>query len=102
MIIPVCSDTVTVQSKPSALGSSPSTDKQSVSQTVSPAVTATAPLPVGIISSITLSVAEALDSTQRVSAFPMGLKDKEADQAGNPFFPLTVLALWFLSLINTF
>jgi hypothetical protein len=39
------------------------------------------------MSPITLSVAEALDSTQCISTFLMGLKDKEADQAGNPFVP---------------
>jgi hypothetical protein len=69
MIIHVCSDIVTVHRKPSALGSSPSTDKQSVSQTVSPTVTAAAPLPMGMINLITLSIAEVLESTQRVSAF---------------------------------
>jgi hypothetical protein len=93
MIIPISFDIVTVHRKPSALGSSPSTYKQSVSQTISPTVIVAAPLSVGVISLITLSVAKALDSTKRVSAFLMGLKDKEADRVDNPFFPLTVLAL---------
>jgi hypothetical protein len=43
---------------------------------------------VGVISPITLSIAEALDSTQRISSFHMGLKNKEADRAGKPFVPI--------------
>jgi archaellum biogenesis ATPase FlaH len=93
MNIAVYFDIVTIRRKPLALGSSQSTVKQAISQMVSLAITVVAPLPVGVISLITLSIAEALDSSQRVSAFLTGLKDKEADRAGNPFFPLTILVL---------
>jgi hypothetical protein len=72
-----------IRRKPSAPNSSHSSDRQSASQTVSPIVTAPAPLSVGAIGPITLSIAEALDSTHRISAFLTGLKDKEVDQACN-------------------
>jgi hypothetical protein len=72
--------------------SSCSSDRQSVSQTVSPIVTAPIPLSVGVISPVTLSVAEALDPTQRISTFLTGLRDKEADQVGNLNFSINHLS----------
>jgi hypothetical protein len=89
--ITACSDIMNICEKPSAPGSSCSSDRQSVSQMVSPIINALVPLSVGVISSITLSVVEALDSTQRISAFLTGLRDKEADQADNLNFSFNSL-----------
>jgi hypothetical protein len=86
VIIIICSNIINICKKTPALDSSQRSNKQSTSQTVSPVVTAPAPLPVGVTSLITLSVAEALDSTQRISAFLTRLKDMEANQAGNLTF----------------
>jgi hypothetical protein len=55
-----------------------------------------------MISPITISVTEALDSTQRISAFLIWLKDEKADRVGNPFPFFIILVLLFYSLINTF
>jgi hypothetical protein len=89
--ITACSDIMNICEKPSVPGSSCSSDRQSVSQMVSPIINALVPLSVGVISSITLSVVEALDSTQRISAFLTGLRDKEADQADNLNFSFNCL-----------
>jgi hypothetical protein len=45
-----------------------------------------------VTDSTTLSVAEACDFCQRTSEFLEGLKNREADQSGNPFTPSLFLS----------
>jgi hypothetical protein len=47
---------------------------------------------VGVTGSTTLSVAEAWDYCRRTTEFLEGLKDREADQEGNPFTPSLFLS----------
>jgi antirestriction protein ArdC len=48
---------------------------------------------VGVTGSSALSVAEAWNFCQRAAEFLEGLKNKEADQQGNPFTPSLFLSL---------
>jgi hypothetical protein len=57
-------------------------------QMVAPVVAATIPPPMGVISPITLSIADALDYSRRISAFLEGLKNWEANREGNLLFHL--------------
>jgi hypothetical protein len=55
-----------------------------------------------VTSSTTQSVAEALDFCRRTAESLEGLKNREADQQGNPFTPSLFLSFIFFGWLVTF
>jgi hypothetical protein len=75
-----------VHRKSSVSGPSKQADKQvTILQTATPVITVTAPSPVGVISSKSVSTAKAWDYARRATEFLEYLKNKEVDWEGNPF-----------------
>jgi hypothetical protein len=80
---------LTARRKPSASGPPKQDDKQaSVLQIATSVIAAAAHTLVGAIDSKVVSTAKAWDYSRRAAKFLEGLKNREADQEGNPFSPL--------------
>jgi hypothetical protein len=75
--------------KPLASGLPKQANKQAaILQIATPMIAAAPPPPIGVIGSKVVSTVEAWDYSWRTTEFLEGLKNREADQEGNPFSPL--------------